>query len=139
MTAGCGQGCWILLSSPAVLITHTRWSWCWSQSFTCSEQRWSPGAALTAAVWMSMKGRGSKYQKRVSFSEDEDEQCWKEENGGVDAHHLKSVSTVSDSSGYNRYNMWVFIQLYKLTLISLISVIKQWNEKQRVKRQTKSF
>ncbi|KTF97802.1 hypothetical protein cypCar_00044479 [Cyprinus carpio] len=54
---------------------------------------------------MSMKGRGSKYQKRASFSEDEDEQCWKEENGGVDAHHLKSVSTVSDSSGYNRYNM----------------------------------
>ncbi len=32
-----------------------------------------------------MKGRGSKYQKRESFSEDEDEQCWKEENGGVDA------------------------------------------------------
>ncbi|XP_016326168.1 short transient receptor potential channel 3-like [Sinocyclocheilus anshuiensis] len=54
---------------------------------------------------MSMKGRGSKYQKRVSFSEDEDEQCWKEENGGVDAHHLKSVKTVSDSSGYYRYNM----------------------------------
>ncbi|XP_058653471.1 short transient receptor potential channel 3 isoform X1 [Onychostoma macrolepis] len=54
---------------------------------------------------MSMKGRGSKYQKRVSFSEDEDEQCWKEENGGVDAHHLKSVKTVRDSSGYYRYNM----------------------------------
>ncbi|XP_059372230.1 short transient receptor potential channel 3 [Carassius carassius] len=56
---------------------------------------------------MSMKGRGSKYQKRVSFSEDEDEQCWKEENGGVDAHYLKSGQgkTVRDSSGYNRYNM----------------------------------
>ncbi|XP_026064929.1 short transient receptor potential channel 3-like [Carassius auratus] len=53
---------------------------------------------------MSMKGRGSKHQKRVSFSEDEDEQCWKEENGGVDAHHLKSVETVSDSSGYYRHN-----------------------------------
>ncbi|XP_048035670.1 short transient receptor potential channel 3 isoform X1 [Megalobrama amblycephala] len=54
---------------------------------------------------MSMKGRGSKYQKRVSFSEDEDEQCWKEENGGLDAHHLTSVQTVRDSSGYYRYNM----------------------------------
>ncbi|XP_052431196.1 short transient receptor potential channel 3 isoform X1 [Carassius gibelio] len=56
---------------------------------------------------MSMKGRGSKYQKRVSFSEDEDEQCWKEENGGVDAHYLKSGQgkTGRDSSGYNRYNM----------------------------------
>ncbi|KAI2657125.1 Short transient receptor potential channel 3 [Labeo rohita] len=54
---------------------------------------------------MSMKGRGSRYQKRVSFSEDEDEQCWKEENGGVDAHHLKSVKTVRESSGYYRYNM----------------------------------
>ncbi|XP_043113845.1 short transient receptor potential channel 3 isoform X1 [Puntigrus tetrazona] len=54
---------------------------------------------------MSTKGRGSKYQKRVSFSEDEDEQCWKEENGGVDAHHVKSVKTVRDSSGYYRYNM----------------------------------
>uniref|UniRef100_A0A8C1QHZ1 Transient receptor potential cation channel, subfamily C, member 3 n=1 Tax=Cyprinus carpio TaxID=7962 RepID=A0A8C1QHZ1_CYPCA len=56
---------------------------------------------------MSMKGRGSKYQKRVSFSEDEDEQCWKEENGGVDAHNLKSGQgkTVRDSSGYYRHNM----------------------------------
>ncbi|XP_067314186.1 short transient receptor potential channel 3 isoform X1 [Pseudorasbora parva] len=54
---------------------------------------------------MSVKGRGSRYQKRVSFSEDEDEQCWKEENGGVDAHHLKSAQTLRDSSGYYRHNM----------------------------------
>ncbi|XP_039511054.1 short transient receptor potential channel 3 [Pimephales promelas] len=51
---------------------------------------------------MSMKARGSKYQKRVSFSEDEDEQCWKEENGGVDAHHL---TTRDSSSRYYRHNM----------------------------------
>ncbi|CAM4618305.1 unnamed protein product [Leuciscus chuanchicus] len=51
---------------------------------------------------MSMKARGSKYQKRVSFSEDEDEQCWKEENGGVDAHHLTSRDS---SAGYYRHNM----------------------------------
>uniref|UniRef100_A0A6Q2X768 Transient receptor ion channel domain-containing protein n=1 Tax=Esox lucius TaxID=8010 RepID=A0A6Q2X768_ESOLU len=52
---------------------------------------------------MSTKGR--KYHKRVSFSEEEDEQNWKEENGGVDAHYLKSVQTVRESSGYYAYNM----------------------------------
>lgn len=79
-----------------------------------------------AAVSMSTKGR--KYSKRVSFSEDEDEQCWKEENGGVDAHNVKSMMTVRDSSGYYRHNMWVFawIQLIaepvKLTIMPLSSL-----------------
>ncbi|XP_030621350.1 short transient receptor potential channel 3 [Chanos chanos] len=54
---------------------------------------------------MSTKSRTSRFQKRVSFSEEEDEQCWKEENGGLDAHYLKSVKTIRDSSGYYRYNM----------------------------------
>ncbi|TRY91328.1 hypothetical protein DNTS_030137, partial [Danionella cerebrum] len=50
---------------------------------------------------MSMKARGSRQQTRVSFSEDEDEQSsWKEENGIVDAHHLKSEPT-----GYYRHKM----------------------------------
>ncbi|XP_051506283.1 short transient receptor potential channel 3-like isoform X1 [Myxocyprinus asiaticus] len=49
----------------------------------------------------------SKHRKSVSFSEDEDEQCWKEENGDMDTHHMKSVKTVRDSSGYYRYNMKV--------------------------------
>ncbi|KAJ8382373.1 hypothetical protein SKAU_G00031510 [Synaphobranchus kaupii] len=52
---------------------------------------------------MSTKGR--KYQKRISCSEEENEKVWKEENGGVDAHHMKSVKTVRDSSGYYQYNM----------------------------------
>ncbi|XP_048852409.1 short transient receptor potential channel 3 isoform X1 [Brienomyrus brachyistius] len=51
---------------------------------------------------MSTKAR--KYQKRVSFSEEENE-C-KEENGGVDARYLKSVKTVRDASGYyHHHNM----------------------------------
>ncbi|XP_076850222.1 short transient receptor potential channel 3 isoform X1 [Brachyhypopomus gauderio] len=54
---------------------------------------------------MSAKGRESQYQKRASFSEEEDEQCWKEENGGLDAHHVKSVKTFRESSGYYQYNM----------------------------------
>ncbi|XP_035272592.1 short transient receptor potential channel 3 isoform X1 [Anguilla anguilla] len=52
---------------------------------------------------MSTKSR--KYQKRVSFSEDENEKDWKEENGGVDAHFIKSVKTVRDSSGYYHHNI----------------------------------
>ncbi|XP_039607182.1 short transient receptor potential channel 3 isoform X2 [Polypterus senegalus] len=47
-----------------------------------------------------MSAKGRKYQKRVSFSEDDNEQDWKEENGGLDSHYLKSVKTVRDSSGY---------------------------------------
>ncbi|KAA0709782.1 Short transient receptor potential channel 3 [Triplophysa tibetana] len=53
---------------------------------------------------MSTKATGSRFNKGVSFSEDEDEQCWKEENGGVDSHHMRSVRTVRDSSGYYRHN-----------------------------------
>ncbi|KAJ8336322.1 hypothetical protein SKAU_G00396650 [Synaphobranchus kaupii] len=52
---------------------------------------------------MSTKGR--KYQKRVSFSEDENEKDWEEDNGGVDAHFVKSVKTARDSSGYYHHNI----------------------------------
>ncbi|XP_033890504.1 short transient receptor potential channel 3-like [Acipenser ruthenus] len=52
---------------------------------------------------MSTKGR--KYQKRVSFSEEDNDQDWKEENGGLDSHHLRSVKTVRDSSGYYHHTL----------------------------------
>ncbi|XP_015199496.1 short transient receptor potential channel 3 isoform X1 [Lepisosteus oculatus] len=52
-----------------------------------------------------MSAKGRKYQKRVSFSEEDNEQDWKEENGGLDAHYLKSVKTVRDSSGYYHCTM----------------------------------
>ncbi|XP_041130131.1 short transient receptor potential channel 3 isoform X2 [Polyodon spathula] len=47
-----------------------------------------------------MSAKGKKYQKRVSFPEQDNVLDWKERNGGLDSHHLKSVKTVSDSSDY---------------------------------------
>ncbi|WP_411024325.1 hypothetical protein, partial [Salmonella sp. s58953] len=54
---------------------------------------------------MSSKARLSKYHKRVSVPEDDDEHCWKEENGGVDARYLKSVKSPRDAQHYYRQNM----------------------------------
>ncbi|XP_058263585.1 short transient receptor potential channel 3 isoform X2 [Hemibagrus wyckioides] len=54
---------------------------------------------------MSAKSRLSKYHKRVSVPGDDDEQRWKEENGGVDARYLKSVKSTRDAPHYYRYNM----------------------------------
>lgn len=85
-----------------------------------------PRSRLT--LCMSMKARGSKYQKRVSFSEDEDEQCWKEENGGMDAHHLTSRDS---SSGYYRHNMWVCSHN---STNSRGSLWADWNDAQRVEK-----
>lgn len=107
--------------------------WCWIRSLreraspaVCVCNTGVPRSRLT--LCMSMKARGSKYQKRVSFSEDEDEQCWKEENGGVDAHHL---TTRDSSAGYYRHNMWVCSHN---STNSRESLWADWNDAQCVKK-----
>lgn len=52
-----------------------------------------------------MLTKARMYHKRVSFFEEEDEQCWIEENDGANAHDLMSVQKVRNSSGYCAYNM----------------------------------
>ncbi|XP_072524124.1 short transient receptor potential channel 3 isoform X2 [Salminus brasiliensis] len=54
---------------------------------------------------MSTRSRASRFQRGGSASEGEDEQCWKEENGGVDAHYMKSGKTAEDAARAYRYNM----------------------------------
>ncbi|KPP71643.1 short transient receptor potential channel 3-like [Scleropages formosus] len=52
-----------------------------------------------------MSSEGGRCQKRVSFPREEAQEERKEENGGVDAHHLGSVRTVHEFSGYYEYSM----------------------------------
>ncbi|XP_036432820.1 short transient receptor potential channel 3 [Colossoma macropomum] len=54
---------------------------------------------------MSARSRATRFQRGGSASEGEDEQRWKEENGGVDAHYMKSGKTERDTARGYRYNM----------------------------------
>ncbi|XP_017567028.1 short transient receptor potential channel 3 isoform X2 [Pygocentrus nattereri] len=54
---------------------------------------------------MSARSRAARFQRGGSASEGEDEQRWKEENGGVDAHYMKSGKPERDAARGYRYNM----------------------------------
>ncbi|KAL7868341.1 hypothetical protein SRHO_G00097250 [Serrasalmus rhombeus] len=54
---------------------------------------------------MSARSRAARFQRGGSASEGEDEQRWKEENGGVDAHYMKSGKPERDAARGYRYNI----------------------------------